>query len=459
MATFYYDRESNEDVKSQWSRYLKTEAKNGSTKGIVEKTKSDLQIIFSLRSSSQIKAGNYVLGSLDGGLGEVNRRLEDINFNISELRGEINAMASMLDWKLSLMIEEQRLTNQLLANISELLRIPDSQKQRVYHIEQGLKYLKNAVIENIDSPFYIDALENFKEAEKIERKDYITLNKIGLIYLYSEKHFNFAASEEYFLKSAREAFAEHNAGGTTTSNYLKASGNDQSIYSRSPYKIATAEAYLYAGRACYLQKKFSEAADFAGKAFVLVPEFTEAGFEQAKYYAADDHEIEAAKTLENVINKDRYFWIKTLTDEDLASKQTILELLEKFRRRTTEEAALGLEQCRKLASPQSNAKGIIDEVEELVKTNGFLSGMKALDILKATHEFILNTGEIKKGKNGRSRVVKTSVKTDITDFLKKENLARENAKNLNNNSGCGMTVLVLVLASITIVAVKLFFGE
>jgi hypothetical protein len=75
-----------------------------------------------------------VCGTLDAGFSEVGQYLKEINCNVSELRGEITAMASMLDWKLSLLIEEQRLTNELLGNIAQLLRIPDSQKQRVYYI-------------------------------------------------------------------------------------------------------------------------------------------------------------------------------------------------------------------------------------------------------------------------------------------------------------------------------------
>ena len=381
MATFYYNRNSHEDINSQWTKHLQANAYVGDIEGIVYQNQLEIQRTIQNASSGQIKAIQQVCGRLDDGIREVNQHLQDINFNISGLRGEINAMASMLDWKLSLIIEEQKVTNQLLGHIAQLLRIPDSQKQRVYHIEQGLKYLKNAILEGTKSSFYIDSLESFKEAEKIERKDYITLNRIGQIYLYSEKYRNFPLSEEYFLMSAREAFAESNVGGTTTSNNLTPSGHQPKIYSQNPFKAAAAEAYAYAGRTCYLQNKLTEAAELVGKAFDLVPEFNVAGFEHAKYLAANNQEIEAAKVLEKVINNDRYFSIKTLRDEDLASKQTILKLLENFRESAINKANTELEKCKVIMNPRSKAKPVIEVIENEIKKNNFLSGMKALDLL------------------------------------------------------------------------------
>jgi hypothetical protein len=330
MSTFYFNRYSNESIGSQWIRHLQTRSYIGDISGIVSQNRKELQSTLQSASAEQRLAMQQVCGALDAGFSEVGQYLQDINCNISELRGEINAMAAMLDWKLSLLIEEQRLTNQLLGHIAQLLRIPDSQKQRVYYIEQGLKYFKNASLEGIDSTFYTDALEGFKEAECIEHKDYITLNYIGQIHLYSQQYMDFPLAEQYFLKSAREAFAESNVGGTTTSTGFRPGSHQSLIYDASSFKAATAEAYLYAGRACYLQQKLPAAIEYAAKAYNMVPVFTEAGFEQAKYLAANDQEDEAAKTLETVINKDRHFSTKTLLDADLASKKAVLDLLGDF---------------------------------------------------------------------------------------------------------------------------------
>ena len=179
MSTFHFNSSSGENINSQWTRHLQAQSYIADIGEIVSQNKKDMQATFQSASAEQRQALQQVCGTLDDGFREVSQHLQKINCNISELRGEISAMAAMLDWKLSLMIEEQRLTNELLGQVVQLLRIPDSQKQRAYHIEQGMKYLKNALREGIDSTFYADALEGFKAAERIERKDYITLNRIG----------------------------------------------------------------------------------------------------------------------------------------------------------------------------------------------------------------------------------------------------------------------------------------
>ena len=419
MSTFHYNRFSGESANSQWSRYIQTQSYIRDIGDIVSQNRKDLQSTLNTASVEQKQAFQQVCGTLDNGFSEVSQHLQEINCNISELLGEISAMAAMLDWKMSLIIEEQRLTNQLLGQVVRLLRIPDSQKQRTYHIEQGLKYLKNAIREGIDSTFYADALEGFREAERIERKDYITLNRIGQIYLYSRQHMNIPVAEEYFLKSAREAFAEANASGSPAAspwvakvkqllavgdkiNAIKLvreatslglreakdlveSGAYASEAAASEYTVATAEAYMYAGRACYLQQKLPQAAAHASNAYRLVPEFVEAGFEQAKYLAANNQDDEAAAVLQTVISKDRYFAVKTLNDADLGTKKSVLRLLADFHAKATSKAKLEFRRCQDITTGSSEARPVLAEVEHHLSINSFLSAMKALDVLTAKH--------------------------------------------------------------------------
>jgi hypothetical protein len=165
MALFYYNRYSGENIDSQWIKHMQTTAYIDDIDDIVSYRAQEFKRIFENASEEHKSALKQVCGSLQNGFSEVNQHLKNINFNISELRGEINEMASMLDWNLSQMIEGQKITNQLLGKVTALLRIPDSQKQRVYYIEQGLKYLKNALIEGFESDFYEDAYESLKEAQ------------------------------------------------------------------------------------------------------------------------------------------------------------------------------------------------------------------------------------------------------------------------------------------------------
>lgn len=424
MSTFYINRSSGESANSQWIRYLQTQSYVSDIGEIVSQNRKDLQATLNTASAEQKQAFKQICGTLDEGFSEVSQHLQNINCNISELRGEICAMAAMLDWNLSLLIEEQRLTNHLLGHIAQLLRIPDSQKQRVYHIEQGLKYLTNAMREGLDSAFYADALEGFKEAERIERKDYITLNRIGQIHLYSRQHMNIPLAEEYFLKSAREAFAEANVGGTPIARDIAPEGNQPLIYSTSPFKAATAEAYLYAGRACYLQQKLPQAVEYAGKAYSLVPEFLKAGFEQAKYLAANNQDDESAAILQTVINKDRLFAPTTLKDSDLISKKSILNLLADIQTKTILLAKQELGRCKDIIRSDSEARKIIEEAERHLSINSFLSAMKALDMLTAQYQLPCKEYRKESGVGYVTMYIVWQTVTSsqtVVDFITKEN--------------------------------------
>ncbi len=432
MATFYYDRFSNENIYSQWTKHLQSEGYIKDISDIISKNRKELQTTINNASGEHQKAIQQVCGSLDDGFGLISSHLSDIKYELGGIRGEINAMASMLDWKLSMLIEEQRLTNQLLGHIAQLLRIPDSQKQRVYYIEQGLKYLKNAFIEDISSSFYDDAIDSFKAAENIERKDFIILNRIGQIYFYSKKHMNIPLAEEYFLKSAREAIAEANVGGTTTSNKLSPSGYQPLLSSQDYFKSATAEAYLYASRTCYLQQKLSEAAKYAEKGYCLIPEFVEAGFEQAKYLAANNQIEESVKVLETVIKKDRYYSVKTLSDQDLSSKPLVLKLLANFQQEAIQKAKIEYDDCKSIMSIGSKAKPTMDRIEENISKKSFLSCMYALDLLNADYQIPYNNYTISSynGEEINRRAINEKIK--IIELIKKENYSANELESLKS---------------------------
>ena len=161
MATYYYNRFSGESNLSQWNRYIQnqsyiedvTKSVRDNTRqqtrdfsGIISRQTSEFNEAIRSASREQVLAiqesTNAICGTLDTGFELLSDNLQDISYSIDGLRSEVNDMASMLDWKLSLLIEQNRITNLLLGNIAVLLRIPDIQKERQYHIEQGIKFLK-----------------------------------------------------------------------------------------------------------------------------------------------------------------------------------------------------------------------------------------------------------------------------------------------------------------------------
>lgn len=77
---------------------------------------------------------------LSNQLNEVNSGLNIISNQIEESNAELKFINRNID----LQIEQQKLSNILLQNISELLRLPDNEKERQRCIELGVKFFVNA---------------------------------------------------------------------------------------------------------------------------------------------------------------------------------------------------------------------------------------------------------------------------------------------------------------------------
>jgi hypothetical protein len=108
----------------------------------------------------------------------------------------------------------------------------------------------------------------------------------------------------------------------------------------------------------------------------------EAGFTQAKALAANNNETQAAIVLEKVINTDRFYSLKTLSDLDLCPKPSIQNLLKKLQKESTEKASELLYQCRQQQIQGSNASEYLDKIERLVNNNTYLTSKKAIDLLE-----------------------------------------------------------------------------
>lgn len=406
MAQFYYNRFSNESRESQWSRHIQnqsyvedvnksfrdnTKQQTRDFSGIISQQTNEFNEAIRGASREQVLAiqesTNAVCGTLNAGFELLSDNLQDISYSIDDLRSEVNAMSSMLNWKLSLLIEYQRITNLLLGNIAVLLRIPDIQKERQYHIEQGIKFLKNAIF---DTDFYEDSLGNLLKAEKIEPTDFFALHRIGLIYMYSPKHLELNKAEEYFKKAAKYAIAETNAGASITTNYL--TGDlDKNLAEQKPtvesIKFQAAESYMFAGRSCYIQGRLNEAADYANKGFNLVPQMVEAGFTQAKALAANNNDAQAAIVLEKVINTDRFYSLKTLSDLDLCPKPSVQLVLKKLQKEATDNATNILHNCKEQMISGSNATDYLNKIERLINKNTYLTSKKAIDLFEKVKEW------------------------------------------------------------------------
>ena len=161
-------------------------------------------------SADQISAidstGRRICGALYSGFSGLQAELEKVT---KELQG--------VNQRLDLVLDEARTSNLLQENMAELLRIPDSQKQRQHHIEMALKFLKNALK---DQDLYQDALRELLEAEKLMHADYFVLHRIGMIYLYVPSLGNPEKALDYFSRAGKYALVESHPDAARLSNIL-----------------------------------------------------------------------------------------------------------------------------------------------------------------------------------------------------------------------------------------------
>jgi tetratricopeptide (TPR) repeat protein len=394
MATFYSDSASSKSYQTQWSEYLQTQSHIGDIKGALKEQSKEIDrniVNLSAQQSQVLQASiNEVCGTLESGFELLSGDLQNISYELGEMRSEINAMSSMLDWKLSMLIEQQRISNLLMGNIALLLKIPDYQKERHDYIEKGLNFLKKTIT---DSDLFENSLGYLTRALAKEPEDYFVLHRIGLIYLYSPKHNNVVEAEKFFRQAAKYAIAETYSDAPVTHSILSYDLN-RSIAEQAPtnesVRVQAAESYMFIGRCCYIQRKFDEAAKNAGKAYELVPQMVEAGFNQAKSLAADNKIAYAVSVLENVINTDRYYSVKTLADHDLCSKVEVKNLLGKLNYDAEVKAYSILLLCKQKLVKGGICSDYYNRVDGLLKKLTYLTAKKSMDLLDAEREWDFN---------------------------------------------------------------------
>jgi len=214
---------------------------------------------------------------------------------------EANESLHRIDQRLSLMVEEQRIGNVLQENIAQLLRIPDSQKQRQHHLEMGLKFFKNA---RKDSDLYHDALKELLSAEALLPSDYFVLHRLGMLYLYASPVLDLSKAAEYLTKAGKYAAVESDPEAIRLGNVLQKSIGTrfaaQAEPSATDISLVAADSYHQAAAAQYALGNFPEAVKLIQKAVTLDPEADTHRLFKAKYLAAAGQPgpaLEALKTL------------------------------------------------------------------------------------------------------------------------------------------------------------------
>lgn len=192
----------------------------------------------------------------------------------------INKGFKVLDQRLTFIAHEQVATNILLADIKELLKLPDSEKQRILHIEKGLKYFSKI---SKDASFIKDAVREFESAKKLCPEDWFTLYFLGNCYLYhpetleiDKAKLNFEAATKYC--NSDESYQIYDS---YESSYfmMNSESEDRDIpeeYFDEKYEKKVVpyfyliDAYLSLAHISYIESDFAAAYDYSSKAMQVL---------------------------------------------------------------------------------------------------------------------------------------------------------------------------------------------
>lgn len=306
------------------------------------------------------KGFDHLSKKLVEGFKEVNDNLLNIECQLSELNFQMQNLAGIVDSRFKALIELQKITNLKLQQIVEFVRIPELQKQRIHHLENGLKFLKNA---QIDPRRYSDALECLKAAEKLGKRDYVTLYNIGLIYLFSSEQLDLVAAEEYFLKAADYADDEIPSHAERSMNYFGEAKQNSAQF----IKNIAANSYHFAAYAQYLNEKFDLSIKNANEAFKIDPNLKEALYNNALSYMALGNEIMALESISQ-LNGDHNYIIEVAFNPELAASGKIQSFLDNTRDLRKENLTKRLSEVISISKAGSpifeKSKALMDELED-----------------------------------------------------------------------------------------------
>jgi len=266
-------------------------------------------------SKEQVKAINQLGQAIGRGMNVLSNQMSDINETLV-----------FLNRNMDIQIEQQKLSNLLLQNIAELLRVPDSEKERQHSIELGIKFFVNA---SKDEDLYADALEELLKAESLMKQDYFVLHRIGCIYLYAEKYINPEKALEYFLQAAKYASVESDSNAARLANVLTNNFNTiNSDLNNSEKQIGllASDSYEKAAFSAYILGRFSDAVNYQSKALKF-NDTPQNRFLLAKYQVRNNEIFEGVRNLSQCIDDEPVLAIATFKEIDLINEPEVLNLI------------------------------------------------------------------------------------------------------------------------------------
>lgn len=307
----------------------------------------------------------YLTTATMRGLSALHQEQEVTNQQLQNINQAHRAMGSMIGQGFSLLSERLNATNTLLKNVLDELRIPETQRERRFHIEEGAKYLAMALKEN-DKFYYEDAIAEFETAIQIERKDFYSWFSLGFIYLRSVHHINIAKAVDAFERFVHYARAE------------AIQRNNQSL------KLKIDEAYLLMAEAKYLLQNPYEAIQLTER---CESNKEKALFMKVKYlsFMGDDgSQQRAADILRDMLHQNPFLSLQVLEDVDIIKNKWVVSMLDQMKCEAITEASkqykLLLQEMKKVNAPCDGLQEIVD----MMNKHTYLDAVEALYRIKNT---------------------------------------------------------------------------
>ncbi len=297
-------------------------------------------------------------------LKNIGKSMDVANHQLQNINQSLRVMGSMIGQGFSLLSERLNATNSLLKNILDELRIPETQRERRFHIEEGVKYLAMALKEN-DKFYYEDAIAEFETAIQIERKDFYSWFSLGFIYLRSVHHINIAKAVDAFERFVHYARAE------------AIQRNNQSL------KLKIDEAYLLMAEAKYLLQNPYGAIQLTER---CESNKEKALFMKVKYlsFMGDDgSQQRAADMLRDMLHQNPFLSLQVLEDVDIIKNKWVVSMLDQMRCEAIAEVSKQYDiLLQKVKKANAAYDDELQKIANIINKNTYLDAVEALYLIQ-----------------------------------------------------------------------------
>lgn len=336
-------------------------------KGLTLIQQNEIKNTTSLVCGSIENGFNLLYKTNSKGFEKIISNIDKLSDNLEDIDRSLDKINSTLSWGFASLLEQLTISNNKLNQIIQLLHIPDSQKQRKYHIEQGFEFMKKAVYE---TSLYEFAKEHFEEAVKIEKTDYLCLQQLGIIHLYRKEFLDLNLSKEYFNKSIMLSKSDI--------NYNKNIQNPSSFnFTYNPSKL-TALSYKHLARINFIEENYNDAFDNARNGINFF-EMLSMYYDLSIYSLKKNDKRGSLLFLTKAITMDRYITIKATNDKYLNLDSDINSFLNSLAMNYINLANDNLNKLKKLSHPNTSFKNAINHIEQLIKNNNYIDALNALE--------------------------------------------------------------------------------